>query len=217
MAHEKDIQSKRVDYVSKLYDQEPIFQEIEVFLEEKRWAIQVNKSFGRLMSVLVAMFQPKKIVEIGTLVGYSALWIAKNMEKGSVLWTIEKDPARALIAKEFINNSSWGDRIISLTGEAKAVLEDIKKEGLFDMVFIDANKASYLDYLDWAEENLRKGGVIIADNTFLNGSLYGAPTKKINEKTAEKMQEFNRRLAAQEKFLSVCLPLFDGFFIAIKK
>lgn len=217
MVSEQDRQNERVNYVNKLYKQDPIFQEVQDFLEKKNWAIQVNSNLARLLSVIVAMTRAKKVVEIGTLVGYSALWIAKNMGIEGTLWTIEKDPIRSSLAKEFVDKSPWKDRVICLTGAADDVLSDIEEEGLFDMVFIDADKAGYPGYLDWAEENLRPGGVVVADNIFLGGSLYGLPVRKVSSNKAEKMEIFNQRLSRGDVFTSVCLPLFDGFFVAVKK
>ncbi len=205
------------EYVDNLQPQDFIFKEIESFLKKKEWAIQVNVNFARLISVFIAATKAQKVVEIGSLAGYSALWIARSLKGKGKVWTIERDPIRAQITREFVDKSPWGEKVISLTGKAADVLFNLKNQAPFDVLFIDADKISYPIYLDWAEENIVSGGLIMGDNTFLGGAMYGIPSRKVSSMAIASMQEFNERLANSERFTSVCLPLGDGFFAAVKK
>ena len=102
-------------------------------------------------------------------------------------------------------------------GDAREELEKLNSLGPFDGVFIDGNKAAYGDYLAWAEQNLRVGGVILADNIFLSGSVWGESTQqKFSDKQIRVMQEFNNRLSDPTKFQSAVVPTFEGLFVAIK-
>ena len=171
------------------------------------------------MAALIRLAGCKKFVEIGTLTGLSALWILRAMGEGGKLWTFEKDPAHAESAAKTLHDytqihSSQAAQVV--VGDAIATLPSINSNGPFDGVFIDGNKAAYGSYLDWAEKNVRKGGLIIGDNIFLGGTVYSSEKGKFSDKQITVMQNFNQRLADPTKYLSAVAPTAEGFFIAIK-
>lgn len=206
------------NYVERL-SQAPFPQPFE--LAHKK-AQDLNKSplsitalEGRILSFLVSQAGCKNFVEIGTLTGFSALWIAAGMGVGK-LWTLEKDPVHAQAAREVFQQYRGQVQIHLLEGDARNVLQELSLKGPFDGVFIDGNKSAYLDYLNWCEAHVVKGGLILADNIFLRGSVWGVEGTPFSEKQVKIMKEFNQRLSDPEKYHSCVLPTFDGIFAAVK-
>ena len=117
------------------------------------------------------MHNSKTVIEIGTLVGYSTIWIARALPAGGRVISFERDEKVAAVARENISKSDVANRIEIIVGDAHEKLKDIKNRGPFDAMFIDAEKGGYCKYLDWAEKNIRSGGLILADNTFMFGLL----------------------------------------------
>lgn len=181
--------------------------------------ISVSSVEGSIIATLLKLHQTRKCVEVGTLTGLSAQYMIDAMPAGSELWTFEKSPEHAHRAQTVFQQLSLGDKKIHLlVGDAKEELEKINPLGPFDAIFIDGNKAAYGDYLAWAERNLRQGGLIIADNIFLAGTVWGAEaSQRFNEKQIQIMKAFNQRLADTSLYASSILPTHEGLYIAIKK
>lgn len=177
-------------------------------------AIQVGRGDGAILELLVAAVGARKVVEIGTLSGYSALWILRGLAPGGRLWTLEADPAHAEVAGGVFRRAGVADRVELLVGPAVETLPVVAAHGPFDAVFIDADKASYGTYGRWARDNLRSGGLVLADNAFLFGRLAGAaPDERVSAQEIEAMQDFHRFVA--ERFeSSCCLPTPDGLLVA---
>lgn len=222
MRSELNSRPQLLQYLEELYpNQQNHFQSL---LNEARQnsdslnktQISLSNIEARILSTLIALFQPKKFVEVGTLTGYSALWIAHAMKKGQ-LFTIEKDPKHAGFATETLKKLKSEVEIQVLQGDAREVLHNLSAQAPFDAIFIDGNKAAYLDYLDWAEKNLRPGGLILADNVLAGGGVYGDGDGRFSEKMVAVLQEFNRRLAQSEKYESMLMPTSEGLFVALKK
>lgn len=181
--------------------------------------ISVSAFEGQIISTLLKLHQSRKCVEVGTLTGLSAQYIFDSLPAGGQLWTFEKSPEHAAhCARIFAQLQQQDKKIHLLVGDAKEELEKINSEGPFDAIFIDGNKAAYSDYLAWAERNIRKGGLIMADNIFLSGKVWGGEaSQKFNEKQIQVMQNFNRRLADPQFYDGAILPTLEGLFVAIKK
>lgn len=169
---------------------------------------------GRILGVLVRMHGAKKFVEFGTLTGTSALWILWGMQTGK-LWTLEKESEHCKLAEKVLSESPFKNAWKILEGDAEKSMLDLRGEGPFDGCFIDANKTAYLNYLKWAEDNLRSGALLVADNVFLRGSVAGVQDVGMSEKQAEIMRQFNLRVF--DKFEPVTLPTVEGMTVAIKK
>ncbi len=180
--------------------------------------LHVTQIDGRHIEVLAKMISPKKIVEIGTLCGVSALHLCRALGEDGKLWTIEKSEHHHFIAQEIFKKIEIKNQIEFVLGSAEDVLQKIEENGPFDIVFIDANKDSYPSYFQWAKKNLRPGGLLIADNVFLFG--YIAEDKCENEgleKLRIGMQEFNEMVVSSKEFLTTFLPTGEGLLVAIKK
>lgn len=172
-------------------------------------AIQLGASEARLLELLMRLIAARKVVEVGTLAGYSALRLARGMGEGGKLWTFEIDPRHAQIARDNVQAAGMSERIEVRTGPALPGLASIESEGPFDAMFIDADKAGYPDYAGWALRNLRPGGLLIGDNSYYFGQLLAS-----NEEAA-RMREFHGVVA--EHFDSVCIPTPDGMVLGIAR
>lgn len=206
-------------YVNEVFGlQDPELERIRGELEARRVEfMSISAAEGRILQFLVRGFGIRKIVEIGTLFGYSALCMAKVLPEDGRVYALEKNPENVAIARELLSQSEAGRKIRLVEGDARQSLSAIETEGPFDLVFIDADKAAYPDYLDWAELNVRRGGLIIGDNTFLFGALWGESRDSENsERRIQAMREFNRRLADPAKFNSTLIPTFEGMTVAQK-
>lgn len=205
-----------LDYIRKLYaPQDALLEEINAKLKEIDMEIQVGPEEGKLLALLVNLHQARRIIEVGTLGGYSTLWMARALPDDGHIHTLERDAGHAAIARGFFARSDVADRITLHEGDATKTLASLK--GPFDMIFIDADKISYPKYLDWADVNIRKGGLIVADNTFLFGTiLQDSPPDNVAKSTWENMRRFNERLADPKKYYSVMIPTQEGLSLAIK-
>lgn len=179
--------------------------------------MSISPHEGRLLQFLIKAMSVKRVVEIGTLYGYSALCMAKALPDDGKLITLEKSEDNWRQASEFFAASSVSGRITSLCGTAADLLSGLEGEGPFDLVFIDADKGGYARYLDWAEKNVRKGGWIVGDNTFLWGGVWDEPQ---NERTGDgqirAMKEFNLRLSDPVRYNSTLIPTTEGLTVAQK-
>lgn len=180
--------------------------------------ISLSFSEASLLRLVVELAGCARFVEIGTLTGFSALAILEGLAEKGQLWTLEKNPLHAKIADELLQKSARqnGKSVKVLVGDADVELKTLQADGPFDGIFIDGNKSAYLKYLDWAEAHLKVGGLIIADNVFLEGSVWGEPTEKFKSKQIEVLKEFNRRLSDKQKYVFSLVPTSEGLIIAKK-
>ena len=216
--------SPQENYLSHLFPHEPT----ELFSQARqasqslgKAAISMSADEARLMSTLIRSHACENFVEIGTLTGASALWILQGLSEQSELWTFEKDPAHAKAAQMIFDlfkkeNPKGKKKIHLLEGDATEMLSQIEDQAPFDGIFIDGNKAAYGKYLDWAEKNVKKGGLILADNIFLGGSVFTGNTAKFSKKQIEVMRDFNQRLADPKNYQSAVIPTGEGLFMALK-
>jgi caffeoyl-CoA O-methyltransferase len=189
---------------------------IEAIAAEGMPAIQVGAGDGAALATLLAAASARKVVEIGTLSGYSALWMLRAIPSDGRLWTIEASPHHARVARGILNDSGLADRVEVLEGAALDRLPDLEPHAPFDAVFIDADKTSYPAYGRWALDHLRPGGLVIADNAFLFGYLAGRePDDRASRTEIEAMQR-SHRLIAEHCAIRCCLPTPDGLLVGVK-
>lgn len=173
-------------------------------------AIQVGASEGKTLELLMKMIGAQRVVEVGTLAGYSAIRMARGMIAGGKLWTVEYDARHAEVARANIAAAALPVDIEVRVGAGLDVLPELTEHGPFDAVFIDADKVNYPGYGAWAADNLRTGGLLIGDNAFYFGQLL----EQDNEGAAA-MRRFHE--LAAERFDSVCVPTPDGMVLGIKR
>ncbi|HEU0033665.1 MAG TPA: O-methyltransferase [Kofleriaceae bacterium] len=172
-------------------------------------AIQVGPSEGKLLELLLRLVEAKKVVEVGTLVGYSAIHMARALAPGGRLWTVEYDPKHAEVARGNLEAAGVLDRVSIQIGAGRDVLPTLAAEAPFDAVFIDADKESYDFYGTWALQYLRRGGLVIGDNAYLFGELMDDSDR------GRAMRAFHELIARACD--SVCIPTPDGLVVGIKR
>lgn len=207
-----------VDYIRKLYAaQDALLSDIDARLRACGMPIHIGPDEGKLLQLLIRLHGSKRIVEIGTLAGYSTIWMARALEEDGHIYTLNKDPQHIKMAQASFAASEVRQHITMLEGDAHATLPQLADKAPFDMVFIDADKISYNDYLDWAENNVRKGGLVVADNTLLFGTVtQDTPPKDTAPATWQAMRRFNERLADPQRYFATILPTEEGLSAAIK-
>ena len=186
----------------------PLLAELRAELEARGLPlIQVPARTGLLLRLLVLATGARRVLEVGTLGGYSALWMAEALPAGGGLLTLEREPEHAALAREFVRRAGLADRIEVREGVALELLPAVGPERGFDLVFLDADKESYLAYLDHARRLLRPGGLVVADNAFWQGRvLEEAP----EDPSTRGIVAFDRALAAADDFVATILPVGDG-------
>jgi predicted O-methyltransferase YrrM len=167
---------------------------------------------GRLLQMVSSLLQPRRVLEIGTFMGYSALCLAAGMGPEGRLHTIELREDDAALAEGYFRRSNWGDRIILHRGNALAIIPTLREE--WDLVFIDADKVSYWEYYRLVLSRVRAGGLIIADNVLFHGQVLEHP---VEGKSARAIQAFNESVSADERVEKVMLTVRDGLFFIRKK
>lgn len=173
--------------------------------------ISVSADEGRLLQVLLTSIRARRVLEVGTLGGYSAIWMARALPDDGELLTIEIDAKHAEFARRYVERAGLADKIDIRVGRALDVLPSLDGEK-FDAVFIDADKEPMPNYFEWALRLLRSGGLIIADNTLWGGRVLDNAEQ--DEKTTA-VREFNRRMATDPRLLSILVPTHDGVAIGV--
>ncbi|MEE0922651.1 MAG: O-methyltransferase [Paludibacteraceae bacterium] len=172
---------------------------------------------GRVLSMISQMIQPKRILELGTFTGYSALCLAEGLTENGKLLSIEHNDELEDMIRRNLALSPLGEKIELVIGDAKEALRrlgerrEAKGAGVFDLVFIDADKKEYSDYLDLVLPLMRPGGWILADNTLWDGHIIDPAYDKDKQTLA--LRAFNDKVAADNRLEKVILPLRDGLTI----
>lgn len=167
---------------------------------------------GRFLTMICHMLQPKRVLELGTYAGYSALCMAEAMPVDGVLHTIESDDELEDFILENLATVEHGTKICLHIGEALNVIQQLDET--FDLVFIDADKREYSAYFEAVLPKLRKGGFIIADNTLWDAKVLTNPAK--NDYQTIEIQRFNSLIANNNRVEKVILPLRDGITLIRK-
>lgn len=184
--------------------------------------ISLAKSEARFLKWCVELSQAHKALEIGTLTGLSGIYILEGLKPQGTLWTLEKNPEHMKFAEPILNElaAARNKKVKTLLGDARETLAQAEKEGPFDFIFIDGNKAAYLDYLLWSEKNLKSGGYLLADNVFLSGAVSELETtvtvQNFSKKQIQVMRDFNQRLLNSEQWRACFVPTAEGFLLAQK-
>ncbi|HKO16207.1 MAG TPA: O-methyltransferase [Gemmatimonadaceae bacterium] len=168
--------------------------------------ISISPDEGRLLQVLLTAIDAREVLEVGTLGGYSAIWMARALPSDGHILSIEIEPAHAEFARRYIERASLADRVEVRLGRALDVLPSLDGRQ-FDAVFLDADKEPLPTYFDWALRLVRPGGLVIADNALWGGRVYDESVT--DEKTAA-VREFNRRMATDPRIRGIIIPTHDG-------
>lgn len=177
----------------------------------------VDAEVGALLRVLALSAGATRILEIGTCIGYSGIWLAGALPPGGMLITMEKDEARAKIAKANFERAGVADRVSVMVGDA--ALKIVKVSGPFDLIFQDGHKPLYNTLLDPLVKLLRPGGLLVTDNVLWDGEVVPGfvehPHKNADDTKA--IAEYNERLNSHPDLLTSIVPLRDGVAISVKR
>lgn len=191
----------------------PLFDE----LRERTYAdvpdpqMQVGRVEGTLLKLLVALLGARRVLEVGTFTGYSALCMAEGLPDDGELLTCDRDPEATSVARSFFDRSPHGRKIRVMLGDALETLRALPHDPPFDLVFLDADKERYVDYYEEALPRLRPGGLVVADNTLWSGRVL-AP----EHPSDHGIVAFNRHVAADPRVENVLLAVRDGVMLARK-
>jgi predicted O-methyltransferase YrrM len=167
---------------------------------------------GKFLEMFSKVVKPLYILEVGTFMGYSALCLAKGLQPGGYLHTIELRDEDASIAQNYFTKSSHTNQIILHRGNALDIIPHLNF--MWDLIFIDADKANYINYYELALPCLKNGGVILADNVLFHGEVL---EENITGKNAVAINAFNEHVAKDNRVQQVILTVRDGLMMVIKK
>jgi caffeoyl-CoA O-methyltransferase len=193
--------------------------EILEHLRRKTFDERTDKSMlsgfyqGRLLAMFSHMIQPKRILEIGTYMGYSALCLAEGLHEDGKLLTIDMQPETNAVAKEFWAQTQYYKRIEAYLGDALEIIP--KLDETFDLVFIDADKPNYWNYYNLVFPKVRIGGIFIADNVLWSGKVLDAETD--DDESTIALREFNEKIQADERVSNILLAVRDGLMVVRKE
>jgi len=167
---------------------------------------------GKFLEMVSHLLAPRRILEIGTFTGYSAICMARGLAQGGLLHTIDINEETMVIAKKYIQLAALGDKIILHTGNALDIISNLTE--IFDLVFIDADKPQYISYYHAVFDKLRVGGVILADNVLWGGKVLNE--NKYPDRETKGILDFNIFVSEDERVEKVMVPLRDGLFMIRK-
>lgn len=188
-------------------------------LREKTFDERSDKSMlsgfyqGRLLAMFSKMLQPKRILEIGTYMGYSTLCLAEGLSAGGKIITLDVDAETNAIAKSFWAKSDYNDRIEAFLGKATEIIPTLDET--FDLVFIDADKPNYSNYFDLAFPKLRAGGIILADNVLWSGKVLDTETNTDENTVA--LRQFSEKIQAEARVSNILFAVRDGLLVIRKE
>ena len=209
-------------YLKQVFSKEDqILKNIREWSEKEKVAsMQISAYEGGILQFLCRARKVKKAVEIGTLYGYSALMIARALPEDGQLFSLDINQKSQQKARELIKEDPSAKKIHFLAGPALNSLKNLEDKAPFDMIFIDADKAAYLEYLKWSNIHLKSGGLLMADNTFLFGAVYGEAEERSHpsaEETTKIMRAFNNEVAHSGLYHATLIPTAEGLTLGIKK
>jgi predicted O-methyltransferase YrrM len=176
----------------------------------------VDAEVGALLRTLATAIGAAKILEIGTAVGYSGIWLAGALPPDGMLMTMEMDPERAREARENFERAGLSDRVSVIIGDAERMLA--KVNGPFDLIFQDGDKKLYTPLLDRLVALLRPRGLLVTDNVLWDGKVApGFATAGADDDNTRAIAAYNERLASHPQLLTAIVPLRDGVSISVKR
>ncbi|MEO5995347.1 MAG: O-methyltransferase [Chitinophagaceae bacterium] len=218
---EKELFERVDQYISDLFigNDQVLFSTEKSIITANIPQISVSPSQGKFLHILARLNNAKKILEIGTLAGYSTIWLARALPENGKLITLEFDPMHAAVAQKNISNAGLDSIVDIRVGKAVELLPLIEAEGIapFDLIFIDADKPPYPEYLEWALKLSRPGTLIIGDNVIREGKVLDPDHA---DDRVQGVQRFNKMLAANPAVTATIIQTVgakdhDGIAIAI--
>ncbi|TDO05006.1 O-methyltransferase [Sunxiuqinia elliptica] len=196
-------------------EQDPVLQELEreTFLHVLRPRMLSGHLQGTILTMFSLMLQPQRILEVGTYTGYSAICLAKGLADDGQLHTIELNDELESIAQKYFKKAGLSEKIIQHLGDAKTIIPQL--QGPFDLIFLDGDKRDYIAYFDLVIDQIRPGGIILADNILWSGKV----VEKLDEKDEQTkgILAFNQKIKDDPRVSQTIIPFRDGLMLIRKK
>ncbi|MFZ0819064.1 MAG: O-methyltransferase [Candidatus Acidiferrales bacterium] len=210
----KNITNPQVEkYIYGILPQrDPVLAEMEAYAKKHDVPI-VGPAVGRMLALLVELTGARRIFEMGSAIGYSTLWMARAAGPDAEVFYSDGDPANAKRAQASFDRAEVAPRIRVQVGDALSLLD--RTPGDFDIIFCDVDKHQYPDVFHMAVDRIRRGGLLIADNTLWSGRVTHKP--KASDRATRGILEFNKLCYASNELFPVLVPLRDGVLICRKQ
>jgi caffeoyl-CoA O-methyltransferase len=176
--------------------------------------IHISPEQGKFLQVLIKAANATKVLEIGSLFGYSTIWMARALPAGGRLIALELNPLHVQVIRNNVERAGLSAKVEVRQGKALELLETLEDEAPFDLVFLDAVKDEYVAYLDHALRLVRPGGLIIGDNASARGDVWQASPSE-NADYIRAMRAFNHRMATDPRLTSLLVPISDGMCVGV--
>lgn len=170
---------------------------------------------GRILAAFSHMIKPKRILEIGTYTGYSALCLVEGLDQNGILYTIDSDLSLYTRVKKYFEQSGKAHQIRYYLGQALEIIPQIHEN--FDLIFIDADKKNYANYYDLSIEKLNSYGFMIIDNVLWQGKVVQARKQDLIDKQTQRIIDFNNKVQNDPRTTNVLFPIRDGLMVVRKK
>lgn len=171
-----------------------------------------GKIQGNFLAIISKLIKPFNVLEIGTYTGYSTLCIAKGLNSGGMIHTIDKNEELLQIQNKYFEKSGLRNQIKQYTGDALAIIPKLKFD--FDMVFLDADKENYVKYLELISPILKPGGVLLTDNVLWHGKILESSENQ--DRVTRLIDNFNKKILEDKSLKTVMLPIRDGISLTLK-
>ncbi|SKA75983.1 Predicted O-methyltransferase YrrM [Clostridium sp. USBA 49] len=203
-------------YIRKLIpDNEGVLKELEIYAKENSVPI-IQKEVGKFLQLMINIKKPKKILELGTAIGYSAILMSISCNFDSKITTIERNPQMVDIAYNNICKYGFKDKINIVQGDCLDILEKLKDK--YDLIFIDAGKGHYNHFLPYCLKLLNKDGIIIADNVLFRGMVASKELVKKRKITiVKRMQSYLEAISNNKELITSVIPMGDGIAVTTKR
>tara|TARA_B000000609_G_scaffold95359_1_gene72655 strand:- start:926 stop:1570 length:645 start_codon:yes stop_codon:yes gene_type:complete len=209
------VNNKIEDYIRKNSSKEPeILKDLnkETHLKVLNPRMLSGHIQGRFLSIITKLIKPKKILEIGTYTGYSAICMAEGLIENGIIHTIDINEELVSIQNKYFAKSKCNNSIIQHVGDARSIIKSINEK--FDLVFLDADKENYIEYYELVIEKVKKGGLIIADNVLWTGKV--VEPEKDDDELTQYLIDFNKMINEDDRVENIILPLRDGLNVILK-
>jgi predicted O-methyltransferase YrrM len=173
----------------------------------------ISPDAGRFLQVLLRALGARRVLEVGTLGGYSAIWMGRALPRDGTLLTLECDERHAAFAERYVGRAGLAAVVQVRRGRALDVLPSLDGEE-FDLVFLDADRAPLATYFEWALRLVRPGGMIVAHNALLGGRVANAEARG-DDDDVRALRDFNARIADDRRVTSILVPAYDGLVVAV--
>jgi caffeoyl-CoA O-methyltransferase len=196
-------------------ERSPLMREMEELAEREGIPI-VHWETGRFLAILVRALDPQRVLEVGTAIGYSTLHMAEQLGSGRIV-TIERDPERVRQATGFLSRAGVADKVEIVEADARGAIEELP--GPFDMLFLDASKDEYAEYLRMAEPKASERALLVVDNLLMSGdvALEDDSQATWRPESLAAARKFNTELVNSDRWLGVVLPIGDGVGFAARR